>query len=78
MQTLLDKDKDVNPKSQSRRYYPDPCQNNGTCDGVSGNATYVCPPEYKGRHMQVIYLMTVMRKHLSRNREVPVLIVTLD
>ena len=29
-------------------YYPDPCQNNGTCDGVSGNATYVCPPEYKG------------------------------
>ena len=59
-------------------YYPYPCQNNGTCDGVSGNATYVCPPEYKGRHMQVIYLMTVMRKHLSRNREVPVLIVTLD
>jgi hypothetical protein len=29
-------------------YYPYPCQNNGTCDGVSGNATYVCPPEYKG------------------------------
>ena len=32
----------------------------------------------KDRHMQVIYLMTVIRKHLSRNREVPVLIVILD
>jgi hypothetical protein len=26
----------------------DPCHNNGTCDGVSGNATCVCPPEYTG------------------------------
>jgi hypothetical protein len=26
---------------------PDPCQNNGTCDSVSGNATCACPPEYK-------------------------------
>lgn len=32
---------------------PDPCnldlcQNNGTCQVVSGNATCVCPPEYTG------------------------------
>jgi len=27
---------------------PDPCQNNGTCDDVSGNATCLCPPEYTG------------------------------
>jgi hypothetical protein len=27
---------------------PDPCQNNGTCDSVSGNATCACPPEYTG------------------------------
>jgi len=24
------------------------CQNNGTCDSVSGNATCACPPEYTG------------------------------
>ena len=27
---------------------PDPCQNNGTCEVVSGNATCICPPEYTG------------------------------
>ena len=27
---------------------PGPCQNNGTCDGVSGKAACLCPPEYTG------------------------------
>jgi len=27
---------------------PDPCENNGTCQAVSGISTCVCPPEYTG------------------------------